>query len=137
LKVALPGKLSVFFGLDVGCLDILRLWTYACACTSLRLGLRGRRRPCSPRLHQELGIVDRTRIGIPEDTVRIRDGGKLPSRAWVSRVDIRMVGTRKLTVAPLDFIRGSRRRDLECLVVRPGCHTCLLAAYVIQIGEIA
>ena len=53
LKVALSGKLSVFFGLDMGCLDILRLWTCgsACACTSLRLSLRGWRRACSPRLH--------------------------------------------------------------------------------------
>jgi hypothetical protein len=53
LKVALSGKLSVFFGLDVGSLDILRLWTCAstCACTSLRLSLRGWRRACIPRLH--------------------------------------------------------------------------------------
>jgi hypothetical protein len=53
LKVALSGELGVLFGLDVSCLDILRLWTCAstCACTSLRLSLRGWRRARSPCLH--------------------------------------------------------------------------------------
>ncbi len=88
------------------------------------------------RLHQELSVVRCTRIGIPENTVGIRYRRKLSRRCRVSRIYIGVIATRELAVTPLYFIRGSRRRDLEYLVVRPGCHAYLLAAYVIQIGEI-